>query len=137
MNRRVVVVAAAVLTFLIARGARASVKFKDGVILKLQSPMTRVLPLIELAHEDVGITRGTVITSGTDGQHSVNSLHYLGLAVDIRTRDLSATQKVQLSRALRVRLNGDVMKNRPYQIVIESDHFHIEYQPAAGVTAVE
>lgn len=120
---------ALLLTFLVSRSAGGAVKFKTGVSLNLRPEMARALPLIEQAHVDVGITRGALITSGTDGDHSAESLHYVGLAVDLRTRDLTAVQLAKLVVALRKRLNGNATVNRPYQIVVEPTHIHIEYDP--------
>lgn len=121
---------ALLLTFLLSRSAGGAVKFKTGVTLDLRPEMARALPLIEQAHTDVGITRGALITSGTDGEHSAESLHYVGLAVDLRTRDLTAVQVAKLVAALRKRLNGSATANRPYQVVVEATHIHVEYQPA-------
>lgn len=118
------------LFVLIARRAQA-VLFKTGVTLDLKPEMARALPLIEAAHTDAGV-RGAVVTSGTDGIHRNDSLHYLGLAVDLRTRDLSAVQVQALAAALRKRLNGTSTANRPYQVVVETTHIHLEYQPTPG-----
>ena len=59
------------------------------------------------------------ITSTYEGNHSEGSLHYADLAVDIG-RD----KKGQEVRAeLRDKLGMD------YDIVLESDHIHVEYDP--------
>lgn len=63
------------------------------------------------------------VTSITDGKHSPNSLHYEGLAVDIRTRDLSTEQKSTLVAKLRKALGND------YDVVLESTHLHVEFDP--------
>lgn len=120
------------LLVLLARRAGAVVRFKEGVVLALAPDMARALPGIEAAHADVGIARGALVTSGTDGEHGADSLHYLGLAVDLRTHDLDAYQIARLAAALRARLNGAATANRPYQIVIEATHIHVEYQPVEG-----
>lgn len=61
------------------------------------------------------------ITSGKDGNHSYNSLHYQGLAIDLRTRDMKNPKMVikLLKKALDYELD----------IVLEKDHIHIEYDP--------
>lgn len=106
-------------------------EFKEDVVLALEPDMSKALPFIEQAHDDAGITRGAVITSGTDGKHMKGSLHYKGLAVDLRTSDLNVVQVSALAENLRIRLNGDRKADRPYQIIVESTpvHIHIEYQP--------
>lgn len=115
---------------LLATAARGGlVKFKTGVVLDLQPEMSRALPLIEQAHVDAGITRGAFITSGVDGTHREDSKHYLGLAVDLRTRDLASGEVTRLTSALRRRLNGSSVANRPYQVIVEGTHIHVEFDP--------
>jgi hypothetical protein len=62
-----------------------------------------------------------VITSVTDGKHSANSLHYTGDAVDLRLPMQSTRDQIvsQLKTAL-----GD-----SYDVILEVDHIHIEYDP--------
>lgn len=103
--------------------------FKSGVELKIQPFMASALPSIDLAHHDVEIDRLAVVTSANDSKHMLGSLHYTGLAVDLRTRDLAEPVILRLTAALRRRLNGDENKNHPFQIVKEVDHVHVEYQP--------
>lgn len=118
------------------RGFR--VRMKAGVILALAPEMDRVLPLIELAHEDAGIGArtddqgqrffGAYITSGRDGLHKAGSLHYVGRAIDLRTRDLTDAEGDALVTALRWRLP------RQYDVVDErtkagAPHIHVEYDP--------
>ena len=63
-----------------------------------------------------------VVTSGTENHgHSIRSLHYCGCAVDIRTRNVS--DPGQVAGEIRDALNID------YDVVLESDHIHIEFQP--------
>lgn len=64
------------------------------------------------------------ITSGTDGKHMEGSKHYTGDALDIRSSvfpDYDARSLFLIE--LRNRLGKD------YDIVIEKDHIHIEYDP--------
>jgi len=118
------------LLALAALAAGGAVKFKTGVVLELQPAMSRALPFIEAAHADAGILRGAIITSAVDGVHSDDSLHYVGLAVDLRTRDLTNVEVAKLAAALRKRLNGSAQANRPYQVLVEIDHIHVEFDPA-------
>ena len=65
-----------------------------------------------------------VVTSANDGRHSKNSLHYKGKAVDIRIWALKKDEdKTQAIRELKLALGSD------YDIVLEPDHIHIEYDP--------
>ena len=59
------------------------------------------------------------ITSAKDGKHSVNSLHYEGKAIDIRSRDMHNSSRV--CYFLRMSLGKD------YDIINEKTHIHIEY----------
>ena len=64
-----------------------------------------------------------VITSGIDGQHSTQSLHHSGSAIDLRTRDMTVEQQQKAKALLNARLGVD------FDVVVEPDHIHIEYQP--------
>lgn len=61
------------------------------------------------------------ITSGTDGKHSNGSKHYVGLAVDIRTRTMK-NPDAMFKKIQRVLSAG-------FDIVLEGTHIHIEYDP--------
>ena len=63
-----------------------------------------------------------VVTSGTEGTHSPGSLHYLGLAVDLRLPDDRANC-LAIRNELANRLGAD------FDVVLEANHFHIECQP--------
>jgi len=62
------------------------------------------------------------VTSLTDGVHRTDSLHYKGLAVDIRVRDLHNSPNV-LCADLASALGQD------YDVIFEIDHIHVEYDP--------
>lgn len=98
-------------------------KFKKGVTLALRPQMAAVLPVIEEVHERLGVGEAW-ITSGTDGEHSPQSLHYVGLAVDLRTRGLAMSRIIALAEALKLALGVD------FDVVIEATHLHIEWDPA-------
>ena len=66
-----------------------------------------------------------VITSLNDSRHSRTSLHYAGQAADLRTRYFDDGIKMRVADDLRDAM-GD---NKNYDIVVESDHIHMEYQP--------
>jgi hypothetical protein len=65
-----------------------------------------------------------VITSGDDGAHKVGSLHYEGLAVDLRWPE---TLPVELREQLAVRVR--VALGPHYDVIPEPTHLHIEYDP--------
>jgi len=63
-----------------------------------------------------------VITSAIDSKHSVGSLHYVGLALDLRTWNLGNDAGTCVHE-MKDSLGGE------YDVVLESDHIHLEYQP--------
>jgi hypothetical protein len=63
-----------------------------------------------------------VITSTYDGIHKKGSLHYIGLAIDFRSRDLTELQIDELITYFKQK----VLDIR-YQFVIEKTHIHLEY----------
>lgn len=62
-----------------------------------------------------------VITSLKDGTHSFTSLHYRGDAGDQRIWGLKDSHET--ADKIRQRLN------KHYDVIAESDHIHIEFQP--------
>lgn len=70
-----------------------------------------------------------VLTSIMDGRHSVGSLHYVGHAVDFRIRNFKRPEQVKAAhKELREALGED------FDVVLESDHIHLEYQPKRPLT---
>lgn len=100
------------------------ISFKDDTINP--SSMTPQLLLAIMVADQVYGTYDTdvVITSLNDANHSETSLHYAGNAVDIRTwtlpDDVSASM---VADEIKDKLN------KHYDVIFESDHIHIEYQP--------
>ena len=70
--------------------------------------------------------RDAIVTYTTNGTHMPNSFHYSGLAVDLRTRDLTNKQIKQIVRQLRNTLGSS------YYVVFHDNHIHIEYDPPAS-----
>jgi len=64
-----------------------------------------------------------VVTSVVDGRHSHTSLHYSGNALDCRTRDMSRDLAEFVTKEIKEGLGDD------YDVILESNHIHIEYQP--------
>jgi len=67
------------------------------------------------------IGKELVITSVTDGKHSDTSLHYTGCAFDCRIYDDSDMEFVITKIKDRLKID--------YDVVLEGNHIHIEYQP--------
>lgn len=68
-----------------------------------------------------GIDYVMTITSGNDGIHMRKSKHYSNEAIDIRIRDM-----VNRERTFK-EIKKDLGKD--YDVLLESDHIHIEYDP--------
>lgn len=75
----------------------------------------------DLSKELFGIE--IIITSGMEGEHSINSKHPKGDAVDIRTWYYKKGEAAKLVKAVKAKID----KN--YDIILESDHIHLEYDP--------
>lgn len=64
-----------------------------------------------------------VITSVNDSAHSMTSLHYAGAAADLRTSYFIDDVDQIVQAEIRAKLNAD------FDVILEADHIHIEYQP--------
>lgn len=72
-----------------------------------------------------------VITSASDGKHGPNSLHYKGQALDLRTRHINGQGLQLVVDKLREALGAQ------YDVVLESDHIHVEFDPKDKQVSVE
>ena len=64
-----------------------------------------------------------IVTSVIEGTHSRGSLHFVGQAADLRSAHLDRDLRQRIRRELDERLGDD------FDVVLEQDHFHIEFQP--------
>jgi len=92
-----------------------TVWYKQGVVGNLQ-PIARK-GLGKVADLYKGIGEDLFVTSLRDGNHSAGSLHYDGLAFDIRKHINQLLPSIKTSL-------GD-----NWDVVYESDHIHCEYDP--------
>lgn len=109
----------------------SNIRFKPGVMTgPLHPSIHHALNIISIVWELYFPAVNPVITSLRDGEHGSHSLHYGGplgdirvQGVDIRTRNLTDKEQrvaiVQLRRYL----------GEAYDVVDESDHIHVEYDP--------
>ena len=92
---------------------------KLGVdISRLRPAIRKRLGLIEHIHFTC-FDSEMVVTSSFEGSHMSSSLHYANLAIDVRLPGAPE----DFIQKLRAELG------RNYDIVLESDHIHIEYDP--------
>lgn len=97
-------------------------RLKQGV--RIQGIRPELLLAILIADRAYTAKGGVlVITSICDGKHSATSLHYTGCAFDCRTKSISKEQATMIMSYLKGALPND------FDIVLESTHIHIEYQP--------
>lgn len=94
---------------------------KSGVDLRGLKPQMAIAYTIlyGIFHRHVSLP--CVITSASDGTHGPNSLHYNGLALDIRTRHVMETMLPLIHRDAKNELGEQ------FDVVLEADHLHVEY----------
>lgn len=93
---------------------------KSGVDLRGLSPQMAIAYTIACK---VYGQYACVITSGSDGKHGPNSLHYSGQALDLRTNNLPPQAVQSIVDRLKEALGAQ------FDVVLESDHIHIEFDP--------
>lgn len=97
---------------------------KPNVILYgLSGIMRPVLIEAERIYKDHGHFDGVIVTSGLDGVHSAGSLHYYGLALDFGIHPFTSPIVDRIVVDLRLALGNS------YDVVLEKDHIHVEYDP--------
>lgn len=95
---------------------------KPGVRFEsIHEKIIEALPKVERIYRTFG--RDLVITSARDGRHMAGSKHYTGEAIDTRTRYFSSLQRPDVHWEVQNELGPD------YDVVLEKDHIHIEYDP--------
>lgn len=102
-----------------------ALRFKPGVDLRGVRPETvAAMHVVDGVYGDIGAD-DTTITSVKDGKHMERSLHYQGLAFDLRlpARSGSSAAGGEAARLIRERLGGQ------YDVVLEQTHIHVEFDP--------
>ncbi|MGL1886303.1 MAG: hypothetical protein OCD76_07290 [Reichenbachiella sp.] len=107
------------------------IKFKKGVKLDgITKECIWAMSVVD-RHFDLYFERDIVITSVNDGRHMKTSKHYEGNAFDLRTWTTD-TSGVQMCADLKQGI-GIALSDRlgiEYDLVVEKDHIHIEYDPS-------
>ena len=99
-----------------------SIQIKDTVkFVRLTRPILRLLNLILDVWTYHELT--PTITSANDSKHSVKSLHYKDMALDIRIKDIHADKLEKVMHTLKTSIGES------WDVVLESDHIHAEFQP--------
>lgn len=103
-------------------------EFKPGVNWNPSAALQRAHSIASAIYASLGVP--FLVTSGTDGKHSAGSLHYSGNAMDLRRWDLDAKGvTAQAVSMLKSQLGSE------FDVVLESDHIHVEYDPKASGSA--
>lgn len=110
-------------------------KFKDGVFTRVtvvkngvettlepSAEIKKAMQVADIVSREITGKQVTV-TSVLDGKHKPGSRHYSGNAFDLRTFIYSKDQVKKLVQELKKQLGTD------YDIVDETDHLHIEFDP--------
>jgi len=96
------------------------IKKKDKTVI-INEPLANILLVVSNAYARVGLD--TVITSGNDATHKKGSLHYKDRALDFRTRTIPQERVAGLVKEIKIFLGPQ------YDVVLEKDHLHVEYDP--------
>ena len=98
------------------------ISMKPGVDLSLLQPqMALATGILAIVYENYFCN--LIITSGCEGTHSEGSLHYVGKALDYRTRNIPPGQLDFLVEEAKAALGPQ------FDVVEESDHLHVEFDP--------
>lgn len=91
---------------------------KEGVVLEGTKYINAILAAVQTVYS--GHEWPVTITAGRDGVHSTHSYHYQGRAVDVRFWDVPEGDRERVAQEIRDKLAHF------YDVVVESDHYHIE-----------
>jgi hypothetical protein len=104
---------------------------KPGVDLRGLAPQMAIAYCIALDVYREKVGAHCVITSGSDGKHGPNSLHYSGKALDLRTNSLRPEQVHPVYVSLKTALGTQ------FDVVLEDDHIHVEFDPKEPEKSVD
>lgn len=110
----------------------------DSVNLSFHSYMNEAVKITaHLLERDLGYE--AIITSGKDGKHSENSLHYEGRAADFRTwtsptsgKQISQQEKLSIVENIHNVLNAHFYGRAVFDVIAESTHIHVELDTIYG-----
>lgn len=95
--------------------------FKLGVVVVWTEATLTIQDVVEQVFGAYGYH--WVITAGRDGTHMLHSKHGRDEALDVRSRQIKEEDLPHILDELRTHLGKD------FDVVFESDHIHIEWDP--------
>lgn len=103
------------------------IKDKSVNIKNIYPELARVLFEIEEIYRE-GFNASLTITSGNDGKHGKNSLHYQDKAVDLRIKNVPRDKWQELFNRVKTTIPDY------FDVVLETNspgnaHIHLEFQP--------
>jgi len=99
-------------------------KIKEGAILAgLDLRMRPALIAAEEVYKKHG-RKEAVITAGLDGTHSAGSLHYYGLAIDLRISHEVAFSEEEVKQVV---ADLQAALGMSFDVIPHATHIHVEY----------
>jgi len=95
--------------------------YANGVSVKHE--ICRAMHEIDILHRQWALGKEAAFTSVVDGKHSLKSLHYAGLACDVRLWYLPTGTANGFAEEIQHRIGED------YDVILKRDHIHVEFQP--------
>jgi hypothetical protein len=81
----------------------------------------------EACQQIISMTYVPTLTSGMEGQHSLESGHHYGRALDFRSKDVPFELRMPLKNRVQELLGSD------YLVLLEESHYHIQRQKESFV----
>ena len=95
------------------------IQLKYGVLVAGNQYTNAIMRATEIAYRKYGLDEVT-LTAGRDGKHGPKSYHYQDRALDIRFWSIPEADRGKVAAWIKAELPPF------YDVVIESDHYHIE-----------
>lgn len=95
-------------------------------VFGVRPEVAMIMPVLDGVFSKFGYD--CMITSCTEGKHGFGSLHFNGSALDLRIRHITHPDEVRdIVRTLKDSLTVE------FDVVLEGDHIHIEFQPKTAI----
>lgn len=94
-------------------------QLKWGVVVAGNEYTNAIMRAVQLAYARYGLGE-VVLTAGRDGKHGPKSYHYQDRALDIRFWQIKEEDRGKVAAWIKAELPPF------YDVVVESDHYHIE-----------